>query len=73
MPINISDFGVLALLKISAAAQDELRSRGITRTANTTGDYAEYLFSQAYGWTLENNSKAGFDAHHLEAVLKIAL
>jgi hypothetical protein len=41
----------------------ELRGRHITRTSNNPiGDVAEYLFSQTFGWCLENNSKAGFDA-----------
>jgi hypothetical protein len=42
---------------------EELRSRHILRGANApAGDYAEWLFSKAFGWKLENNSNAGYDA-----------
>lgn len=42
---------------------DELRDRKILRTGNAPlGDYAEWLFAKAYGWSLEPNSSAGHDA-----------
>ena len=41
----------------------ELQRRGILRSDNTpTGDYAEWIVSQALGLSLEGNSKAGYDA-----------
>jgi hypothetical protein len=52
----------IELLQTISCAQNALRSRGVIRSANTTGDYAEYLFSKAFGWQLERNSNAGFDA-----------
>lgn len=52
-----------ALLELQAAAVDELRARGIARTANAPlGDYAEALFAHALGWTLLGNSTLGHDA-----------
>jgi hypothetical protein len=51
------------LLKLSVDILEELRDRDIVRSANNpTGDYAEYLFCRAFGWTQEPNSKAGYDA-----------
>ena len=54
---------VRTLLQMHGAIMDTLRERGILRTGNAPlGDYAEYLFSLAFGWTLEANSAAGHDA-----------
>jgi hypothetical protein len=51
------------LLTLHAKVADELRNRGVTRSSNNpVGDYAEYLFCQAYGWKQENNSVSSFDA-----------
>lgn len=51
------------LLILHGQIMDELRERGIVRTGNgPVGDYAEVLFARAFGWTLETNSAAGFDA-----------
>jgi hypothetical protein len=51
------------LLQQHASIASELRSRGVSRTANNPlGDTAEYIFHSAFGWKLEPNSKAGFDA-----------
>ena len=45
------------------AALGELRDRGILRSANNpTGDYAEWLFCQAFGWDQAANSVKGYDA-----------
>jgi len=42
---------------------EELRFREIVRTSNNpVGDYAELLFSRAFGWMLEGSSAAGYDA-----------
>ena len=51
------------LLAIHVAAMEELRRRNVLRSANNpTGDFAEYLFCRAFGWTQENNSAKAFDA-----------
>lgn len=51
------------LLALQAAVMEELRERGVLRSANNpTGDLAEYLFCRAFGWSQENNSAKGFDA-----------
>jgi hypothetical protein len=51
------------LLALHATALDELRDRGIVRSANGPGgDYGELLFIKAFGWTRAKNSAAGFDA-----------
>jgi hypothetical protein len=51
------------LLTLHAKIADELRQRGITRTANNpTGDLAEYLFCTAFGWTRAGNSHPNVDA-----------
>lgn len=51
------------LLVLHSQIMDELRTRGITRSANNpTGDLAEYLFCKAFGWKQESNSKANLDA-----------
>lgn len=52
-----------ALLTLHGDIMEELRRRGIVRSANNpTGDLAEYIFCKAYDWDREGNSKAGFDA-----------
>lgn len=51
------------LLLLHSDIIEELRRRGIVRSANNpTGDLAEYIFCKAYGWDRAGNSKAGFDA-----------
>lgn len=63
---NIASLGVLTvsqLLSNYAANLEELRSRGVIRTANNPlSDYGELLFCRAFGWTLAGNSAAGHDA-----------
>lgn len=57
---NFSDRQVLALW---ASTMSELKLRGILRSDNTpTGDYAEWVVSEALGMLLEAKSKTGFDA-----------
>ncbi|MAU09074.1 MAG: hypothetical protein CL607_04575 [Anaerolineaceae bacterium] len=61
--LNLSQYSTSALLRMHGALLSELRSRGVLRSENNpTGDYAEYLFSRAFGWTLETNSRSGYDA-----------
>lgn len=57
---ELTDREVLALW---ASTMTELQRRGILRSDNTpTGDYAEWIVSQALGLSLEGNSKSGYDA-----------
>lgn len=61
---------VLDLLRLQARAVEELRHRGVVRTRNgPVGDYGEHLFARAFGWTLEANSKAGYDARDATGTL----
>ncbi|MEM7190604.1 MAG: hypothetical protein AAF439_13415 [Pseudomonadota bacterium] len=51
------------LLSLHTGILEELRDRGITRSANNiTGDLGEYLFCLAFGWAQAPNSEKGFDA-----------
>lgn len=51
------------LLELHGAVIEELRERNVVRSANgPVGDYAEFLFAKAFGWTLVNNSQKGYDA-----------
>ena len=60
---DLEETGTGRLLSLMGGILSELRSRGICRTENLpTGDFAEFLFRQAFGWKLEGNSKRGFDA-----------
>lgn len=62
-PMDFSQLTVPQLLALHAHVADELRQRGITRSANNpTGDLAEYLFREAFGWKLAGNSNAHVDA-----------
>lgn len=61
--VDLKLLGVAELLLLHASVLDELRARGVVRSSNgPAGDYAELLFSRAFGWNLVNNSSAGFDA-----------
>ena len=51
------------ILKTHIELMEELRRRDILRSANNpTGDLAEYLFCQAFGWKQAKNSQSGYDA-----------
>jgi len=51
------------LLRLHAAIGEQLRERGIVRSANNpVGDLAEYLFCQAFGWAQAANSAKSADA-----------
>lgn len=51
------------LLADHAAIMEELRRRGVLRSANNpTGDLAEWLFCKAFGWKQEASSAKAFDA-----------
>jgi hypothetical protein len=61
--MDLSDLSPPALLALHAQVADELRTRGITRSANNpTGDLAEYLFCRSFGWKQSGNSQANIDA-----------
>jgi hypothetical protein len=61
--MNLSDLTSPELLALHGRIGDELRARGITRSANNpTGDLAEYLFCKAFGWKQAGNSQANVDA-----------
>lgn len=61
--MNLVNFAPPELLALHAKVGDELRARGITRSANNpSGDLAEYLFCRAFQWHQANNSKANIDA-----------
>ena len=61
--MNLSELTPPELLVLHAKLADELRIRGITRSANNpTGDLAEYLFCKAFGWTQAGNSHTNVDA-----------
>ncbi|WP_325543195.1 hypothetical protein [Sphingopyxis sp.] len=60
---SLSALSIRSLLRMHSGVGDELRSRQVCRTSNNpAGDIAEHLFSHTFGWELQNNSKAGFDA-----------
>jgi len=67
--MNFSAFSVSELLKTHTSVLDELRDRGILRSANNpTGDYAEWLFCQAFGWEQAANSVKGYDATDCDGI-----
>ncbi len=60
---EVGRLSVADLLRLHADIADELRSRGVARSANNpTGDLAEYLFCKAFGWTQAPNSERSIDA-----------
>lgn len=60
---ELSKLSSKELLTLHGKIADELRARGITRSANNpTGDLAEYLFRTAFGWTRAGNSHPNGDA-----------
>lgn len=61
--MNLTTLTPPELLALYASVADELRKRGITRSANNpTGDLAEYLFCKAFGWKQAGNSHPNVDA-----------
>ena len=61
--MDLESKSVTDLLAMHVAAIEELRARGVLRSANNpTGDLAEFLFCKAFGWSQENNSAKAFDA-----------
>ncbi|PDQ21480.1 hypothetical protein CN311_08850 [Mesorhizobium sanjuanii] len=59
----MKSLSVAELLVLHAQIGEELRDRGVVRSANNpTGDLAEYLFCRALGWRQAPNSERGYDA-----------
>jgi hypothetical protein len=66
---SLSNETIPELLSRHVAAMEELRARGVLRSANNpTGDLAEYLFCAAFGWAQEDNSAKAFDAADAEGI-----
>ncbi|WP_170571125.1 hypothetical protein [Ruegeria atlantica] len=67
--MNLKSFSVAELLQTHTAILEELRDRGILRSANNpTGDYAEWLFCRAFGWEQAANSVKGYDATDTDGI-----
>jgi hypothetical protein len=65
----VAHMSVKGLLMMHGAIGDELLRRGVVRTANNPGgDFAETLYSRAFGWTLAGNSALGYDAADAEGL-----
>jgi len=61
--MNVEALTIPELLLLHTRIGDELRRRGVTRSANNpTGDLSEYLFCKAFGWKQAGNSHANIDA-----------
>lgn len=61
--IDTSTLSPCELLTLHARTGDELIRRQITRSYNNpTGDLAEYLFCEAFGWHQADKSNAHYDA-----------
>jgi len=60
---TLEEMTVAELLVLHVQIGEELRARGVVRSANNpTGDLSEYLFCKAFGWKQASNSKRGYDA-----------
>lgn len=64
---ELEELTVPELLAFHSRIGEELRSRGVVRSANNpTGDLAEHLFCVAFGWVQAPNSERGYDATGLD-------
>ena len=69
IPVSLSRMSVTELLSLHSEIGETLRERGVVRSANNpTGDLAEYLFCNAFGWDQAPNSERGFDATSKDGV-----
>lgn len=60
---ELKDVSLRQLLGLHASIMEELRRRGVARSANNpTGSLAEFLFCRAFSWEEAPNSEKGFDA-----------
>jgi Family of unknown function (DUF6998) len=62
MSLHSEDVTVRDLLMQYVSVRGELRQRGVIRTSNLIGDYAEWLVANRLGFHLERNSNPGYDA-----------
>ena len=61
--IDLKNLSSRNLLSLHAGIMEELRRRGVVRSANNPkGDLAEFLFCRAFSWKQERNAVRGFDA-----------
>ena len=61
--IDLKNMSLHSLLGLHAGIMEELRRRGVARSANSpTGNLAEFLFCRAFSWYQVPNSERGFDA-----------
>lgn len=61
--LPLQDRPLAELLELRTRLDDELYRRGVMRSANQlTGELAEYLFAEAFGWSLARNSQKSYDA-----------
>lgn len=61
--IDLKPMSVAELLGLYANILEELRGRGVVRTANNpVADYAETLFCQAFDWQRADKEAKGYDA-----------
>jgi hypothetical protein len=61
--MDISNLKPRQLLALHAQVANQLRTRGITRSSNNpVGDFAEFLFCRAFGWSQQGKSNAHIDA-----------
>lgn len=60
--MNISNLSSLALLKLTSEIKSQLKSRGVIRTNNVLGDYAESLVCNSLNLKMESSSTKGIDA-----------
>ena len=61
--MNVTELTVPELLLLHTQIGEELRTRGVLRSANNpTGDLSEYLFCKAFQWKQAGNSHANVDA-----------
>ena len=60
---EFKDVSLRDLLGLHVGIMDELRRRGVARSANNpTGSLAEFLFCRAFSWEQSDNSQRGYDA-----------
>lgn len=58
MVTDWNTYSTADILRLYAASLEELRRRGVLRSANNpSGDYGELLFSRAFGWQLSTYVK----------------
>jgi hypothetical protein len=64
MPMELRNHTEEELLLLYGSILKELRGRGVIRTSNLLGDYAEWLVAKRLHLELAANSTAGYDAYN---------